>query len=367
MKRLLDDDAPGPNKRNTRDVEITRLLPEHVDQIASYSLGALVHMAQTQTWWLELIQKDKGKLIVEHAEWHPWMRDLVRARFAKAQQASPALELPLDGPGPVMIPWPLLVQNWVRWNDWLLAQPELMRDAMHATEEAKAWTTEFELFDWRLLERAGTVKGRAFITTLFFDMRRMLAANDVADDWMVDGGPVLSYLALLEIALRMHSKEAGDARPASLLLSFLDDAMDFLDSFDAHIEDARAEAILKSLRRYLPEFFLTADVNDAILSVIYNLDDYVTVLAEQLQLRNPLGAALDLARVIPNFITRKMCKRIGQFAAVRLGWGDDENQEQITRDYVLWPSARMLFGGIWTEYWAQISGVLHERTKEQGL
>jgi hypothetical protein len=91
------------------------------------------------------------------------------------------------------------------------------------------------------------------------------------------------------------------------------------------------------------------------------------VLAEQLQLRNPLGAALDLARVIPNFITRKMCKRIGQFAAVRLRFGDDENQEQITRDYVLWPSARMLFAGIWTEYWAQISGVLHERTMEQGL
>jgi hypothetical protein len=351
MKRLIDDDTPGPNKRNTRDVEITRLLPEHVDQIASYSLPALVRMAQTQTWWLEQIQKDKGKLIVEHAEWHPWMRELVRGRFVNAQQASPALELPLVGQ--VLVPWPLLVQNWVRWNDWLNAVPE-------NPVEAKAWTTEFELFNWRLLERADTVRGRALIQTLFSDALHVFSIDDYR---VIDGGPVLSYLALLEVALRVHWKETGDAGSSSLLLSLLDNAVAFLDSFGAHIGDARAEVILKSLRRYLPEFFLTADVNDAILSVIYNLDDYVTKLAESLSLPNPLGTAHDLARATPDFITRKMCQRIGRFAAVQLRWGDDENQEHIIKNYVVWPSARMLFGGFWTAYWAQISGMLHERTK----
>jgi hypothetical protein len=369
MKRLLDADVPGPNKRNPRDVEITRLLPEHIDQIASYSLEALVIMAQSQTWWLEELQKNRGRLIVDHAEWHPALRSLVQETFAKAQATPLALELPLsmseEGGEPVMIPWPLLVQNWVRWNSWFHAMPAVLL-ASDAT--AAKWTTTFDVFDALLLSRAGTVRGKALMATLLTDMLRIL--DDFSDDMMIDSGLMISYLALLELALRVHWQEAGDTAPAVLLLSFLTsrDGDDFLSSFgDMNVDDGRASEILESLRKTLPQFFLTANVPAVYLTKIYRLspgpdDEAFATLRGQLDLPNPLRFAVD-SQTVP--ITLGMCKRIGRFVVAYVELiAEGVMTKTEMKDYVLWPCAQGLFGGPWRAYWTLINPLLRNATQE---
>lgn len=373
MKRLLDEDEPGPQKRNTRDVEIRRLLPEHISEIASYSLEALVAMAQSETWLMEEIQKDGGDVIVNHHEWHPWMRPMVAKHFQAlhaGEAVSPALELKLHDLQAVSfpIPWTLLVQNWVRWNNWLLAQPpDVSGDPfLPLNDAAKAWTLTFELFDHRFLARAGTKRMQALINTLFMDMLFVLDQNMIADHWPINGGLALSYLALLEVALRVHWQQRRDTSPVLVLLRLLTlgSTDRFIEGLNAHVDDTRAEAIMASLSETLPLFYLTftggAEHAD-ILSTIYESRRAEDTLAWQLSLPNPLGVAVAKAGARENKLelTDGICARLGRLAAMQYWAGMDfDDRDRSDRDWVVWPCSRGLFGGAWGSYWKQLQPTL---------
>jgi hypothetical protein len=371
MKRLLDEVESGPNKRNTRDVNVRRMLPEHISEIASYSLEALVVMAQSETWLMHEVQKEGGALIVNHREWHPWMRPMVANHFAditKGEGLTPALELPLHG-GKFTIPWTLLVQNWVRWNEWLLAQPPDLSD--NPSDAVKAWTMTFEFFDWHFLARAETKRMQALIRTLFLDMVAAFDENRVAEHLTINGGPTLSYLGLLEVALRVHWQQHGNKLPALELLELLNfpQADAFLNGLGAHVGDARAEAIMGSLREMLPLFYLTVhNLEKRILILIYASWPSEETLAWQLKLPNPLDFAYRKAASTnkKNKITIMpyMCKRLGELATLQFWPNMDLEDETLSKEqWVVWPCFVNLNHGAWlSDYWPAVRAELHGHT-----
>jgi hypothetical protein len=352
MKRLLDADEGGPNNRNSVDVDITRILPEHVDQIAAESLEVLVTMARLQFPWLERLQANGGRLIVEHKDWHPLMRTLVAERFEEAREVKgePALELPLSQPEKeaAWIPWPLLVQHYVDWNAYL--------QAMYQAGPP----SDFRLFHWHLLKVVGTQRGKAFIRSLVHDV------NVVFKEALLhfSKGPVEDLLALLEIALRRFWGEGKRTQEVELLLPlFFDNDMESV--FFLYLEERYVGAgsdVVKSLRRWLPDFFLRSHVRSDVLYRIYSFDEGIKYdMADFLNLPNPVRYAVTKA---PSSLTAAMCALLGKVGKAKLvdalEYGEEGLLLEVTSYYVHYPASLGLFTGSWTRYWEELRPVLEE-------
>jgi len=346
MKRLLDADEPVPGARNSTDVDIVRILPDHIDDIARESLEVLLTMAQTQFWWLQRLQEHQGRLIVEHTEWHATMRPIVQAAFAEARPSDPALVLEFR-----RVPWPLVMAHWVRWNAWLHARPA--PDA--APSDYAAWIAAFHLMDHQVAGgRAWTWRRNSLVRTLL-EQADMLFKDDAYNvaPHVIDA-VAIELFGLLEVAVRVHWK-AGRRELVKILLEHIfnggQQRRTDLITISTRVQDV-APAIYSSLQNSLPRLFLDVNLPTDLASRIY------ACYPDQ-SLTRDLDTAFELRSILPMVITEgytsvSVCARVGLAAAWRLG-AMSEGEEGELNDLWIYPLlARRLFSGAWSAYWDKV-------------
>jgi len=283
MKRVRREDEALVVERNPIDVEITGLLAVQVKEIAGKSLGALFTMAQTQHWWLQVIQENRGELIVEHKDWHPWMRAMVGKAFVGAQMDTDefVLELPSNtlttgteeemifGAGELFIPWPLFMPFWLHWNSLLLETDVQDRNS--------AWVHANSLkFPVKLLRIPAKWSARhhAFLETLFCQFYRVIYAEPEYDTELI-ALTLYELLTLLECAL-FAWQQSGQIHGADAVLMLLrwlakelpEEWFDLLtDDIGPELDDVAPE-IYDNIARWLPAFFLAVDTTE-VTSLLY--------------------------------------------------------------------------------------------------
>jgi hypothetical protein len=299
-------------------------LPELVRVVGAHSLRALVNMAQSRKEWLQALQAHKGSAIVLHAGWHPAMRALVRANFAAARETDLAAEFPLGDANDLAAPWPLLLQNWVRWNAWLLAAPDaLLFD--HTDPQVRRWNLRFCLFPSLVLfRRTGTPRGEALMWALFRQLGEVLTRLRPTHHLAFADGPILHLLRMLAAALQT----ALPAETTEFIITLLHSPGPIKECFDEWVyNDLPEESGLHAvLRQLLPRFFFLGTERDDIRGKIYALDRETVDMVDKFDLPDLLPLAIELLG--PGPPSDEWQERLAQVAHCRISWVEDHTWQR---------------------------------------
>jgi hypothetical protein len=362
MKRLLDDHAHDVKRRRGEEVySLDTLLAEHVGEVVSHSLEAVLPVACLNKRFLSSVQEHAGRHIWAHKDWCAELRLLVEESFKMVTLKDNLLMLPFLDPfirasmweppatnhppePTVRVPWTILVEPWIRWNSWADRMPASVVDRRDTSadsdddddaaytfgdfdEDAELgeWADSFQLFprEWvhgRLTERRKMlIQGTCDHANWF--LRRLLPA-DLATRILL-----LAYFSMLEYAIRVVYRQGTPASadmtayltlmyvkwPSLFELATADECTQGIAEMEFTTAQLAPQGslVFQNLVAALPRFAFANIGRKALFTAVY---DSVFSLTRALNLGSPVRYAVDNG--VP--MTRDGCELLARFARVQM-------------------------------------------------
>lgn len=349
MKRLLDDHAHDAKRRRGEEVySFDTLLPEHVGEVVSHSLEAVLPVACLSKRFLLNVQELGGMHIWRHKDWCAELRPLVEESFKVVTKEGSLLMLPFLDPyirasmwqppetehpaeTTVRVPWTILVEPWVRWNSWAQRLPASVEgpDSMFPysfgdfDEDAELgeWADSFQLFPREWLRGLLTPRRKTLILRTcdqaFWFLRRLLPFK------LAERILLLAYFSMLEYAIRVVYEENHIHVEVPALLVVMYARWFFLYDLATHdactqglaeLEFTAAQlaphgsVVFQNLVTALPRFAFANLGRRAMFKAVYNSSRIS--LTRALKLGSPIRYAVDNG--IP--MTHDVCKVLAELA-----------------------------------------------------
>jgi hypothetical protein len=410
MKRLLDEHVHDAKRRRGEEVyAFGTLLPEHVGEVVSYSLESVVPVACLNKRFLGIVQERGGTHIWRHKDWCEELRPLVEASFAGAKRSdTEPLLLPFVNPytkkirddAPAMIPWTILVEQWVNWNSWTQRKPATVdivdNSIMYELEsfyddlELGDWVDDFELVphDWlqgKMGQRRWYLIEETMNQAYWFLMRKL--GHDLTQRIVL-----ISYLSMLEYALREIWKQTATSATLAVKLIDLYNRWPVLNEWSTREVESIVETefsadsltkfgppvVIQSLVKLLPFFAYENRANERMFNQIYNVkpehrfedvdeDDAeeCVALAIALGLESPVRYAVQRGEPLEP----KFCQLLGAIAVEHLHYGNvfDGPDQMLAFERGFLTTVPTT--GAWKYYWACFNnnGIYKEFVEQRRL